>query len=112
MISNTQRRKQQYAVGLCFYSASIVSFDLKTIALLNHLQGDMGLQGPGGIPPDNGYVEKPTPGYELLPEQYKVKGLRQDGRVPIGTDRRRRKRCGFLWSYSVTFKVEMPSPPN
>ena len=83
MISNTQRQKQQYAMGLCFYSASIVSFDLKTIALLNHSQGDMGLQGPGGIPPDNGYVEKPTPGYELLPEQYKVKGLRQDGRVPI-----------------------------
>lgn len=78
MISNTQRQEQQFEVGLCFCSPSIVSFNLKTTALLNHSQGDMGLQGPGGIPPDNGYVEKPTPLYELLPEQYKVKGLRQD----------------------------------
>lgn len=62
---------------------SIASFNLKTTALLNRSQGDMGLQGPGGIPPDNGYVEKPTPLYELLPEQYKVKGPQQDCRVPL-----------------------------
>lgn len=57
-----------------------MSFSLKTAALLNRSQGEMGLQGPGGIPPDNGYAEKPTPLYELLPEQYKVKGCGRTGR--------------------------------
>lgn len=86
--------------GIVLLFTSIASFNLKTTALLNRSQGDMGLQGPGGIPPDNGYVEKPTPLYELLPEQYKVKGPQQDCRVPLWTNRRRGERPSFLWSYS------------
>ena len=37
----------------------------------------MGQQGPGGIPQDNSYVERPKNDV-ILPEQYKVKGLQQN----------------------------------
>lgn len=73
----------------------------------------MGLQGPGGIPPDNGYVEKPTPVYELLPEQYKVKGCSKTDALPFELTGGGGKDVAFFGLIqTVTFKVEMPSPPN
>ena len=113
VISNTRRQKQQFAVGSCFYSTSIVSFNLKTIALLNRSQGDMGLQGPDGIPPDNGYVEKPTPVYELLPEQYKVKGCSKTDVLPFELTGGGEKDVAFFGlTQTVAFRVETLSPPN
>lgn len=56
---------------------------IKTTALLNYSQGDMGQPGPNGIPSDtNREIIGPTK--EVFhPDMYKVKGLHQNRLFPV-----------------------------
>lgn len=63
--------------------------------MLNNSQGEVGVPGPNGIPSDYQPITGPKKD-TIHPEQYKVKGLRQIGRVLSGTRREKERQRGKL----------------
>lgn len=89
---------------------------IKTTALLNYSQGDMGLPGPNGTPSDPIQIVMPTT-IVISPPMYKVKGLRRNRLYSQLNLKKERKRQGkkinfFNFIQTVALEEEKSSSSN